>query len=212
VGLSHNRIETHKLTPNMAYFRPWPYSFAGFCLFILLAWISMAGLDFDGTLRASSFTTAGWFGLGFPFIAGVGVAFAAFVANLARRRHAVIACLMLALALGLLLVSLHPSRPANRVSAIIGESAAKHVIIERLRVADSFNERQTTWGIISGPQDLLDAIVQHRSLEMSPQASLAPLRAMFPDDSLPEFGDVARDRRSIFYRDPGTGKIFFQKK
>jgi hypothetical protein len=169
-------------------------------------------VGFDGTLRASTFKTGGWYVLGSPVIAALGVAFGAFVATLARRRRQVMAGFMLALALTLFFDALRSSLPANRVSAIIGERAARNVTIERLRVADSFNEGATTWGIISGPNDLVDLISRRRGLTLSSETSLRPLQAAFPDDFIPDVGDAYCDQRALFFRHPATGKIYFRKR
>ena len=193
-----------------------------FGLFIALTWFDSVCIRFDGTNRWSSFTTAGWFSIGFPFIAGMGLLYAAFVAYLSRRIHSSVAGLALVFILVLIVGAIRSGLPESRLAAIIGERAAQHATIECLFVADSFNDGVATWGIISGPEDLLESIANHFSVEVTPEMPPNGLQSYFPElfpkktisefeDQIPELGDAAGDKRSTFFRHPKSGKIYFGK-
>lgn len=204
----------------LGIFLPWPLALLAFCSFLALAWFSMACLDFDGTNYWSSRTTAGWFILGSPFILGMGLSYAALVASSARHGYKVI-CLALLACLLLLAVSVRWSSPEGRLAAIVGERAAQHATIERLKIVDSFNDGETAWGVISGPEDLLREIAEDRSLEMTADSSPDPrLRRPFPelfpelesDESQPEIGDAVSNQRAAFFRRRSSGQIYFWRK
>lgn len=119
-----------------------------------------------------------------------------------------IACLALLASLLPLAASIHLSSPEGRLAAIIGDRAAQHATIERLKIVDSFNDGETVWGIISGPQDLLSEIAEDRSLHMttnsSPDARLrSPFPELFPElvsaDAKQEMGDAAGNQRVTFF-------------
>jgi hypothetical protein len=179
-------------------------------------------MNYDGTHRWASLETAGWFTIGFPFACGMSLLSAVFVALLARKINRLIAGLALAFMLACVIFAIRSALPEARLAAIIGERAAQSATIERLVIRDSFNEGETTWGVISGPAELLGLIAKHRSLELTHEAwPDGRLRSFFPDlfpelemheeNPKPEVGDAASDKRSVFYRRAGTKKIYFRR-
>ena len=221
----HDRLADEPPRPRggvRPYFRPWPLGLATVCVFIALNWFSMSGLRFDGTNHLSARTTAGWFVLGFPFILALGLLCAAGVTFLWRRVHKIAGWGALALLVALLAGSLGASTPERRLVAIIGPRAAQQAALERLEVVDSFNAGETAWGIISGPDDLLETIARDRSLELThPSPPHARLRHFFPElfldlETEPDTGDMAasvgeqaRNDRSAFFRPSGSSRIYF---
>lgn len=202
-------------------FQPWPLSLLAFCSFIALAWFSTACLNFDGTNYWTSRTTAGWFVCGFPFTAGIGLLYAAFVAFLARRIRRFAAWIVLAIGAALLADAIHASTPEMRLARIVGARAARSTPLDRLKIVDSFNEGETAAGIFTDPDDLLEMIAQDRTLELTRRAvpdlrlhdyfpELFPqLNSSIPQNACVEIGDMASNERSIFYRQPATRKIYF---
>lgn len=185
--------------------RPWPWSLSAFCLLMIAFWFMLSGMHYEGTLRASSFVTAGWFTLGSPVLVLSSMLYAAFVAMLARRRKRRAAAWTLALAVVLLADAVRSSLPASRAAALIGKSAT----IEEWHEVDSFNGGRTAWGVISGPRGLLATIAVRRALAMKTGVPLTRLQSLFPAASIPETGPAAIDDRSTFYYDKLTGKIYF---
>jgi hypothetical protein len=194
----------------MSIFRPLPAFLSAFLLFVAWTWIGMAGIDYDGALRPSSFTTAGWFVLGFPVIGGIALAYAAFASFLIRKRCWITACAIFAVLVMLIGMTAYGSLPANRVAAIIGPDLARNVTIHRLHAMDSFNAGVTTFGVISGPEDLLHSIAEEQSLRLEETVTLYRFQFMFPEDSLPDYGPVYTDGRLTFYSCADTNRIYFK--
>ena len=67
------------------------------------------------------------------------------------------------------------------------------------------------YGVISGPDDLLDSIIAHRSLKPSRRDPLRPLHYDVLDAGpLPSGGDTYEDEHTIFYRFPDSRSIYFE--
>lgn len=196
-----------KLSP---YVRPWPYSLAAIGALFIYFWAALSGIDYDAVENRSTSTTGGWFILALPFTIGMAVAYAVFVTFVARRLHPIAACVFLAPTIWLAALSVSSMTPDQRIATIIGERAASRTSIERLRSHDSFNDGVTTYGILSGPEDVFEQIIEYRSLKLNEEAPLYNLGSYFDDDSIPEFGPAYGNDRSLFYRHADSGKIYFR--
>lgn len=195
----------------MSYFRPAPASLAAFLAFLAWNWIATSGVNYDGTLRLSTFTTGGWYVLGFPFVAAMALGYSAFVAFMFRKQRWITGSASLAIVVALVVVSAYGALPSTRVTAIVGSRVGPNITIHRLSARDSFNEGVTTFGVISGPENTLESIATERSLSLKDDVPLFPLQRMFPQDGLPEFGSAYTDGRSTFYFHSDTNRIYFQR-
>jgi len=187
--------------------KPWKASLPALAFFFVWYWIALCRLDDKGELTLSSFTSGAWFFLGFPFFTIFGLVYAAFIARQVRNRKQWLLWLMISLSIVLLVASIHDSLPVSRLEAIIGKRAARLSRIERLRVADSFNAGITTEGVITGPNELLNLIDQHRSLRKAPKDVI---RRPILGEAVPESAECREDDLAVFFRDPATGRIWFR--
>ena len=157
-------------------------------MFGMSAWFGMSATDYDGALDWSTFRTAGWFILGLPFIAGFAALYSALFCLVAIRKSQTLAWVALVVVSAVLfMLSIYCALPSTRVRYVVGEAACRVGRLEQLRVSDSFNDGITTRGVISGPDELIEIIREHRPLEREPGADrLTLFRALFEDAELPD--------------------------
>jgi hypothetical protein len=188
------------------FLRPWLLTLTGSLLFFGWAWLDMSGMDYDGESVIGGYRTAGWFILGLPFLAVLALGYGAFFAFLARRVHVIFGWLCLFAVAGcMILLAGRASLPSQRLARVLGESPARMANLHHLREMDSFNGGTRTYGVVSGPENLLASLVSRHRLEHSPQTSLQPLNGQ----SLPDYGDTYANNRLTCYRNPESGKIWF---
>ncbi|MCA9213212.1 MAG: hypothetical protein KDB27_09115 [Planctomycetales bacterium] len=194
----------------MKRLRPLYVSVPAVILFVVWCWFGMASIDYSGGPPLLALQTAGWFALGFPFIIGMSCLLAWFtVAMYGRFGVKALVAIWLAL-LTCVCVSIRESLPQQRLARIIGAELAQDVKILRLISSDSFGDGTFTLGEIAGTSELLEQIVEYRSLlekEIVPATQFGPL--------IEDTGDYRSqtaygDSRSTFFLSPDTGTIVFR--
>jgi hypothetical protein len=187
--------------------KPKPLFITSLALFMTLMWFVLANMDYDRSRSLASimaFNTAGWFILGLPCIAGLGIAYGAFFTLIGRGIHPICGWVaMLVLTIPAILYIAYDGLPSNRLPTIIGSEAAQVATVERLVVCESFNAGKTVSGVISGPDNLLDMIVRHGGLTPESHARL-PFEAL-EDHSLPDYGDVYTRKGTTCVRRASVG-------
>lgn len=194
----------------MSFRRRWPICLIGLSLFLVLVWFLMSGVDYHGGDEFLSLTTAGWFVLGFPFIAAFGIAYGLVFALIGiKTRFWFGWLLLLGITIPLVVYTARQALPRNRLKSILGPDVIAIAAVESLREQDSFNDGTFMRGVLSGPPKLLDLIVRNRKLNRQVGMSLSSFQSAFRDDAFPDYGDAYSDERSAFYCDAERGRIYF---
>jgi hypothetical protein len=137
--------------------------------------------------------------------AGCGLA----AALIARKWHWSAGALAIVMLAALVVLASYASLPRTRLAAIVGRDLAEQATIHRFRVVDSFNDGETTFGVISGPEDWVDRLIRDRSLERVGRWPNG-LHWAFPDSPLPSQAIVYAGEKGLFVQNPVDGRGYFE--
>lgn len=194
----------------MKIVQPWPIFIAGLLMFFVVAWFSLATVDFAGHATLSGFRTGGWFTLGFPFVLGCAFVYALFFAFIARRGKQIVAVGALFIVSSFLTYSgVVSALPSSRLPEIVGSNFVHRITVKRFRTFDSMNEGITVYGILSIPRDVMRAIVEDRQLIESQFRPLSFLSPIVEGTAIPEMGQVLQNDRTRVYYDEPTEMMYF---
>jgi hypothetical protein len=187
----------------------------GVVLCLVAAWFTMSLLDYSST-GGFPFRTGGWFILGMFMIGPISIGYASLFLLISRRTGKAIAySAMGVISAVLIALAVHSALPSTRLEPVIGKEALNVATIERLRTMDSFNEGIYFAGVLTGPPELMDLIVAHRSLEQSTYHSasqnipLGTFRNQLPDIEIPDIVEVFSDERASFLPGPDKKYVYF---
>ena len=177
---------------------------------MVYVWFDFSNMIYDGQSTLTAYRTAGWFYLGLPGIIGFAFVYSMFFTLFARRLHMAFGWSCLLVVAGCMTIyAIYSTLPSQRLARAIGKESAMLSSIHHLHQHDTFNGGTMTHGIITGPDNLMDLVIDQNDLVLSPLSSLDLLRRALDEHSLPDYGEKYENERLTCYQHPQSGKIYF---
>jgi hypothetical protein len=172
-------------------------------------WFSTSTVDFDGSALLSGFHTGGWFILGFPTAMMLGGVVGLVCCAVARRTNKGVGLGIAVVLSGILTVTaINGKRPSSRLPQILGDLNWDQIPIHRFIIRDSFNDGETTEGILGvSPQSFATITTQMglNAVENQPADVVARLEA----SAEPVTGTLWSNRTTRVFYDDATERLYF---